>query len=89
MAVSLKALSHHAPVEDVQGGKQRCRPIPFVVVRHRSATPLLHRQSRLRAVQLRKDFGFAADLSRTEKPRHAPKMDGLNDQLQRESCRNC
>ena len=48
MPVALKALSHHTSFE---GGKQRCRSIPFVVVGHRSTAPLLHRQSRLRAIQ--------------------------------------
>ena len=58
--VALHIASDHGPVEDVQGGEQRCCSIAFVVMGHGAETPFLHRQSRLGAVQ-RLDLAFLID----------------------------
>jgi len=51
MSVALHALADHLAVENVQGRKQRRRAVALVVVGHRSATALLHRQAGLGAVE--------------------------------------
>ncbi len=44
-------LTNHRAVEHVEGGKQRCRAMPLVVVGHGAATTFLHGQTRLRSFQ--------------------------------------
>jgi hypothetical protein len=41
----------HFPVEHVQGGEERGRAIPLVVMGHGAAAPLFHRQAWLGAIQ--------------------------------------
>jgi hypothetical protein len=45
------AFSDHFAFGQLQRGKERGRPVPLVVVGHRSAATALERQSRLRAIQ--------------------------------------
>src|SRR6516165_1509893 len=51
MPVPLITLSHHLALRQFQCGKQGGGPVAFVVVSHRPAAPLLHRQARLGAIQ--------------------------------------
>ena len=51
MAMTLIALSHDPPLQDLQGRKQRGRAVAFVVVRHRATAAFFHGQARLRAIQ--------------------------------------
>ena len=51
MPVTGHALADDLAVEDIERGEQRGRAVAFVVVRHRPATALLHRQPRLGAVE--------------------------------------
>jgi hypothetical protein len=60
MPVALHVASDHGPVEDIQGGEQRCGSIAFVVVGHGAETPFLHGQARLAAVE-RLDLAFLID----------------------------
>ena len=48
------------PVEHVEGGKQRGRAVPLVVVGHGAGAPLLHRQAGLGAVE-RLDLALLVD----------------------------
>jgi hypothetical protein len=41
----------HGPVEHVHGGEQGRRPVPLVVVGHRSGTALFYRQAGLGAIE--------------------------------------
>ena len=50
LPVSLVTVADHLSLEYIQRGKQRSRPVPFVVVGHGSATAFLQRQARLSAV---------------------------------------
>ena len=49
--VARHARADHVARQCAQRGEQGRRPMPFVVVRHRSCTPLLDRQTRLRTVE--------------------------------------
>lgn len=51
MAMTRITGANHRPVQHVQGGEKARRSIPLVVVGHRPAAPLLHRQTRLRSIQ--------------------------------------
>jgi hypothetical protein len=51
MAMTRITGANHRPVQHVQGGKKARRSIPLVVVGHRPAASLFHRQSRLRPIQ--------------------------------------
>ena len=52
-----QALSDHVPIQQTERGEQRGRAVPFIVVRHRAAPPLLQGQPGLCAIQ-RLDLGF-------------------------------
>ena len=49
--MTLHAASDHAARRHVQGGKQRRRAVPDVVMRHRAAATALERQPRLSAIE--------------------------------------
>ena len=49
--MTLHAATDHLAIQDVESGKQRCRAMALVVVRHSATTSLLHRQPRLRAIE--------------------------------------
>lgn len=51
MAMPWHTVADDPTVKRDQCGEQRRRSVPFVIVRHRATTALLHRQSRLRAVE--------------------------------------
>jgi len=51
MPMTRQALSDDAPLQNGKRGKQRGRPVPLVVVRHRGAAPLLHRKAGLGPIQ--------------------------------------
>ena len=51
MAVTLHVAADDRAVEDIEGGEQRRRAMPFVIMRHRTGAALLHRQARLGAVE--------------------------------------
>lgn len=51
VAVAGIACSDDGPLQNVQGGKEAGRAVPFVVVGHRPATTFFHRQARLGSVQ--------------------------------------
>ena len=57
MAMTLHVVPDDCAVEDVEGGKQRCGAVTFVVVRHSAGAASLHRQSWLGAVK-RLDLAF-------------------------------
>ena len=57
MAVALHVLPRHRSVEHVQRREQRGGAVTLVIVRHRRAASLLHRQIRLSAIQ-RLDLAF-------------------------------
>ncbi len=60
MAMALHAAADDLAFEHVEGGKERCGAVAFVVVRHGSGAALLHRQARLGAVQ-RLDLALLVD----------------------------
>ena len=60
MAMTLHVVPDDCAVEDVEGGKQRCGAVTFVVVRHSAGAASLHRQSWLGAVK-RLDLAFFVD----------------------------
>jgi hypothetical protein len=60
VAMALHALTDDRPVQDVERGEQRGRPVALVVVRHRAGPAFLHRQPRLRPVK-RLDLRFLID----------------------------
>jgi hypothetical protein len=49
--VTLHAASDHAAFEHVEGGEQRGRAVPLIVVGHGAASPLLQRQTGLGSVE--------------------------------------
>jgi hypothetical protein len=49
--VSGYALADHRAVEDIQRGEHRGRAVPDIIVGHRPGPTLLHRQTRLGAVE--------------------------------------
>ena len=51
MSMSLLAQTEHLAVGSVEGGEQRRRPIPFVVMGPGLAPSAFERQARLRAIQ--------------------------------------
>jgi len=51
MAMTRVTASDHRSIQHVESRKQRGRPIAFVVMGHRPATPLFHRQARLRSIK--------------------------------------
>src|SRR5260370_22819791 len=51
MPMFLHALCDRRSIEHVESRKQRCRPMSLVIMRHRSAAPLLQGQARLCAIQ--------------------------------------
>jgi hypothetical protein len=51
MTVPRHTCANQAAFCGIHRGKQRCRPVAFVVMGHGAATPLLDRQARLRTVQ--------------------------------------
>ena len=51
MTVTLRVPPGHGAVENVEGGKERCCAMAFVIVCHGSAATFLQRQSRLGAVK--------------------------------------
>ena len=51
MPVPGHAFPDYPPVQDIEGSKEGRGPVPFVVVGHGPAAPLLHGQPRLRALQ--------------------------------------
>ena len=51
MPVSLHVPADDFAIEHVEGGKQRGRAVPLVVVGHGAEPALLHRQTRLAAVE--------------------------------------
>ena len=51
MAMARIAGSNNRPIQHIQGGEKTRRSIPLVVMGHRSAASLFHRQSRLRSIQ--------------------------------------
>ena len=51
MAMALHVAADHRAVEDVHRGKERCRAVTHIVVRHRSGAAFLQRQSGLRAIK--------------------------------------
>src|SRR6202012_3375127 len=51
VAVTLHALTDHPASRDLEGGEQRGGAVTLVVVSHSSGTPVLERQTRLRAVE--------------------------------------
>ncbi len=51
MPVALHAAPDDLALKDVEGGEQGGRAVALVVVGHRGAAPLLHRQPRLGAVE--------------------------------------
>ena len=51
MAVTLQAAADDLAFQDIEGGEQRSRDMALVVVGHGAGTALLHRQSRLGALQ--------------------------------------
>src|SRR6201993_2605938 len=60
VAMALHALPDHPTGGDIERGEQRRRAVALVVVGHRSGPPLLHRQSRLRAIE-RLDLALLID----------------------------
>jgi hypothetical protein len=60
MPMLLHAMSDDLAVQHVEGGKQRGRAIPDVVVCHSAAATLLHRQAGLRAIE-RLDLALLVD----------------------------
>ena len=51
MAVALHVLCDDRTVQHVEGGEQRRRAMPFVIIDHRTCAALLHRQAGLGAVE--------------------------------------
>ena len=60
MPVALHVAADDGAVEHVEGGEQRRRAVALVVVRHGAGAALLHRQSRLGAVE-RLDLALLVD----------------------------
>ena len=60
VAVARHALADHRAVQDVEHGKQRRCAVPDIIVGHRFRPPLLHRQTRLAAVE-RLNLRFLVD----------------------------
>jgi hypothetical protein len=60
VAVPLHVLADDAAVEHVEGGKQRGRAVPLIVVRHGAEPSLLHGQAGLGAVE-RLDLALLVD----------------------------
>ena len=58
--VALHIAPDNGPVEDIQGGKEGCGSIAFVVVGHGAQTSFFHRQARLGTVK-RLDLAFLID----------------------------
>jgi hypothetical protein len=55
-----EAVNGGLEIDDVEGGKQRGRAVPLLLVGHRAGPPLLERQSGLGAVE-RLDLRFLVD----------------------------
>jgi hypothetical protein len=60
MAMSLHALPDDAAGGDLEGGKQRCCSVTFVVLGHGASPPFFHRQAWLRAIK-RLDLALLVD----------------------------
>ena len=60
MPVPRHAVADNLAIEHAQSGEQSGRAVALVIVRHRSATPLLDRQPRLRSIE-RLDLAFLID----------------------------
>ena len=60
MAVALHTATDHLAFEHVEGGKQRGRAAPLLIMRHGAGSPLLHRQTRLGSVE-RLDLALLVD----------------------------
>ena len=60
VTMALHATADDLAFEHVESGEQRCCPVAFIVVGHRSGAALLHRQTRLGAIQ-RLDLRFLID----------------------------
>ena len=58
--VALHVAADDRPVENIQGGEQRCGSVALVVVSHGAKTPSLHGQARLGAVE-RLNLAFLVD----------------------------